>query len=326
MFFIAFIELSLLKTEVNKEQNSIVNAEPQKTENERKDDELIYKECNPIFIKSTNKKILNRKWQINSELTPIQLEILKLRYKDLFKSNMGKTRILNEPKMKKSTKKQKNSNTGIENKEIAILDKATDTYLIQMAKMEEENRLLKIQIAQSQASIELNRESNIQTQPNEQTIEEIQTQNKFETLLDIEIEDENTGINQTLLHNLKLKNEKKRKLNDDKLADTSKNKQPKTITIDKKKAVTPSTVQTAGSSKQEVTTKTSKPPPIHIESQDPKDNGNASGTIEKFITDLNYIMDYLKAKDKHNYIFLIGDLNAKHVSWNNKSNNARGTK
>lgn len=104
-----------------------------------------------------------------------------------------------------------------------------------MDKILEENKLLKTQIAQLKAVIELNSEKNIQQHSNVQINEEIQTQNRFESLVDIETEDEIMDSNQDFVHNLKLKNEKKRKINDSKSTEPSKNKLPKNISNDKKR-------------------------------------------------------------------------------------------
>lgn len=45
---------------------------------------------------------------------------------------------------------------------------------------------------------------------------------------------------------------------------------------------------------------------------------------QNFINDLNYIMNSINAKSNQNYVFLIGDLNAKHTNWNNTTINHKG--
>lgn len=255
------------KTEEIITQNNIsVKIDKQNSSEERNVEELTYKENKPVGSLTPSLQNKNKNLHRKNELTLLKVEALKLRHKNLLKEFTNNSKISKNSEMKKS-RKQKCLSGNKENQEEDMADREANKFTTQLNKMEEENRLLKIQIAQLQAIIELNNQKNTQTHPMEQTTVEIPTENRFEALLDIDLEETEMRQNQSFINNLKIRNEKKRRFQDINTSDPSTSKLPKTTSIIRNNIDIPINTHKENNSLQEVTSKNN----IHLEGQDPKD-------------------------------------------------------
>lgn len=232
-----------------------------------------------------------------NNLNPItysKLETILLKQKTRLKSKMKKNIIQPNLSMARKNKSQKSKiETIMEDRE---KEADMDGQSKDIKKLEEENNILRRQIAQLQAIIELNK-TNQHTDI--QMIADVETSNRFERLLDIDDEEENETNKVSLLDNIKKKNEKKRKY-EETAPSSSQNAQKisrKNANSENTRPETSSHINEQATSNKK--TKSFKPPPIHIEHQDPKD------TAKLLAEELGLSNFHIKRINAHKHILQV---------------------
>lgn len=242
--------------------------------------ELTYKTYDEAQASTVNKDT-RKSHHKASQITRWQLDTLRLKHKNTLKNIMNKPKI--QPNLSAARKHKEARKKSLEIPEICSENKMeTDVKIRDVTALEKENNIFRAQIAQLQAIIERNK-TNSHTEASEKA--NIPT-NKFEMLLEIEDTETEERSNDSIIDSLKKKNAKKRII-EEAAPSTSNFKLHKGNTSNSATKMDINT-NNKNSIPLEKRKKNHKPPPIHIETQDPKD------TAELLVKELGMSQFYIK--------------------------------